>query len=868
MSKEFSFPFPPYPQQLGLMNAIYDCIEKCNIGCFESPTGTGKSLSVICSALKWLTEEESRTVASLEDSMRNSPSIGSNSIDQKDLEDDWLAAMVNTASSSSSDSSKIHYKDTLERYNTLIAKLKLMRTQPSTANSAGANRYTAAESRKLFGKSTSSDEVSDEDKYLLPAYDSDSEKSGKALPTDEDSDEESPYPFPQIYYCSRTHSQISQFVNEIKKTVFKDSRVVTLGSRKNLCVNSEVAKHGASESAISEACLEMQKASGSLRKADNTDKVPVKKVKTVRKSGKCEYHSFNKEEQLSDQFLAKVTDIEEMISAGHKAETCPYYASRKAVKYAQVVCMPYNILLHDDVRQSLNLSLENKVIIVDEAHNLIDSLNQIYSVYLSQHTISVCQQSVLEYFKKFSNRLSSRNIFYINLLLSVLKKLKGYLEKTPNTLSDNVNPNSCEPRKSLAISINDFLFQSGLDNINLFKLQKYVNSSNLLNRIGGYVENNTKRQLAAHHSDTLEYEQESRSHVLAPPPSKSAANTALLRSIASLRSLVSLLKCLTNADYDGKIVIEKATDSKGTSSSSISYLMLNPGVHFKSFIDEARSVVMVGGTMKPFEYFKSMLVSNRNGGNDNISKKFCFFECGHVVPPHHVKPIVITSGPNIEKLELTFSNRFSLASIQEIGRTLISLASVTPGGLVIFFGSYTYMETVVSRLKNTKVIEQLQALKVVFIEDRNRSADSLLDSYSLSIRGSKNGAILFSVIGGKLSEGINFSDDLARLVVVVGMPYPDKRDIGLQEKMKYADSIGDSGSALYDAICMKAVNQSIGRSIRHAKDYASIVLLDSRYSQTKVLSQLPNWIGSQVVVHETVASSLDELKRFFEGHRA
>jgi chromosome transmission fidelity protein 1 len=35
---------------------------------------------------------------------------------------------------------------------------------------------------------------------------------------------------PQIYYCSRTHSQISQFVSEIKKTTFKVIRCVTLGT--------------------------------------------------------------------------------------------------------------------------------------------------------------------------------------------------------------------------------------------------------------------------------------------------------------------------------------------------------------------------------------------------------------------------------------------------------------------------------------------------------------------------------------------------------------------------------------------------------------------------------------------------------------
>ena len=65
--------------------------------------------------------------------------------------------------------------------------------------------------------------------------------------------------FFQIFYCSRTHSQLTQFVREVQKSPFSGStRVVSLGSRKNLCINEDV-KSLKNINRINDRCLELQK---------------------------------------------------------------------------------------------------------------------------------------------------------------------------------------------------------------------------------------------------------------------------------------------------------------------------------------------------------------------------------------------------------------------------------------------------------------------------------------------------------------------------------------------------------------------------------------------------------------------------------
>jgi len=183
----------------------------------------------------------------------------------------------------------------------------------------------------------------------------------------------------QVVFCSRTHSQLSQFVGEVKRTVFAEElRMVTLGGRKQLCVNPVGASlcHGgrsipirryralnpqtspftqavqALQSAVrmNERCLELQKAKPSKKAAKaatgnpNATKgaaskpVPKKAGGSSGDGGGCEYKKkAGAMRKLTDGILAQPMDIEELATQATSRSCCGYYAARAALPAAQLV---------------------------------------------------------------------------------------------------------------------------------------------------------------------------------------------------------------------------------------------------------------------------------------------------------------------------------------------------------------------------------------------------------------------------------------------------------------------------------------------------------------------------------------------------
>ena len=72
-----------------------------------------------------------------------------------------------------------------------------------------------------------------------------------------------------------------------------------------------------------------------------------------------------------------------------------------------------------------------------------------------------------------------------------------------------------------------------------------------------------------------------------------------------------------------------------------------------------------------------------------------------------------------------YESREDNAVIRNYGNLLVEVAAAVPDGIVCFFTSYLYLETVVSSWYDQGIIDQLQRHKLLFIETQDAAETSL-----------------------------------------------------------------------------------------------------------------------------------------------
>lgn len=224
---------------------------------------------------------------------------------------------------------------------------------------------------------------------------------------------------------------------------------------------------------------------------------------------------------------------------------------------------------------------------------------------------------------------------------------------------------------------------------------------------------------------------------------------------------------MQTADLDGWINCAEPKDSRAVWNNTLSFLCLNPAAVFQELKATARSIILTSGTLSPMQSFQSEL-----GTSFPIT-----LEANHVIKQNQCWVTSVSHGPTQIDLNSQYQNANTYGYQDEMGRALKNICEIVPYGVLCFVPSYLLMEKLYNRWRVTGLLKELNRIKVVLCEPRKgNELEKLMGKYYMAIKKASNagkstsqlsGALFLAVYRGKISEGLDFSDNNARAVVAV-----------------------------------------------------------------------------------------------------
>ncbi|ACJ16528.1 ERCC2/XPD/Rad3-related DNA repair helicase [Thermococcus onnurineus NA1] len=243
-----------------------------------------------------------------------------------------------------------------------------------------------------------------------------------------------------------------------------------------------------------------------------------------------------------------------------------------------------------------------------------------------------------------------------------------------------------------------------------------------------------------------------------------------------------------------------------------------------SFVKNVQSAIFMSGTLTPLEAFRDVM------GIENAKlKKF-----PRMVKRENAQVLVA-------KDVSTRGEERSMEVYKRMVDYIVEAVKLIPKNVGVFTASYEVLQGLLSanlevRLEGTG--------KAIFIEKQGATSqenDLLVAKFKAHARG--KGAVLLGVMGGRNSEGQDYSGDEMNGVILVGIPYarPTPR---VQAQIRYFER-KFPGKGRYYGYYLPAhrkLVQAAGRVHRSAEEKGSIIVLDYRLLWKGIKKDLPDWM--------------------------
>lgn len=792
--------------------------------------------------------------------------------------------------------------------------------------------------------------------------------------------------YPVIVYASRTHTQLSQVIAELKSTAYRPKTTI-LGSRDQLCVNPSMSKHKGT--VLNSACSALCASHSCFYRNNLTG-----------------YNGFN---EGSDGSRAPILDIEDLMALGKKDNICGFYYSRIQAPDSDLVLLPYNYLLDPVVRSRVDIDWKNAVIIFDEAHNLERSACEAASVTINSTMLTAiigeCKDVIRHlqasedptgatggagsdtdqpvsapptHTTQGDTKMIKPKLGAVVEILKSLFSLEEVLDNAPVRHQEQFGGD----RSPKALALPGSWLYTTLESVG-FPYQKAIDTIVQLNRMQELLIFQASELLASTGGTGT-----------AAAAAQEPKLIHLIRLLSRAFRGVSKENCMQGSlDYKVFIAEEKPKTSGNGGFNNfqqrmkpvrkLCYWAFSPGIALEELKKVGvGSILLTSGTLSPLGAFQ-------------VDMKVPFgvqLENPHVIDSNQFWVGAVATGVDGKRLNSSYANRDTHEYQDCLGNSIIHIlktgaaggirpggqgpgqqqqtrqsgfgmssgggfvSNVTArkafgdsadmcsghsteltGGVLVFFPSYDVMDRQLSRWRTTGVYEQLERIGgAVIVEPRGTTAGGpaagsgtsgqqqqmdgrgkggyypkkVVSGAGLTSNGSggsstsgmfgsndnsatelqleenqikslvtqldkvlitKKRCIMMAVFQGKVSEGIDFKDARGRVIIVTGIPFAPMTDPWVVLKKQHLDErkasggAGDgalNGSGWYIQSASRAVNQALGRIIRHKKDWGAIFLMDDRFLGDGQISNLSKWIRPAVVKYQTLSLGLQSFRKF------
>ncbi len=162
----------------------------------------------------------------------------------------------------------------------------------------------------------------------------------------------------------------------------------------------------------------------------------------------------------------------------------------------------------------------------------------------------------------------------------------------------------------------------------------------------------------------------------------------------------------------------------------------------------------------------------------------------------------------------------------------VALCNVMDRNTVVFFQSYQLMD----RFIEDGVLRRIR--KKVHLEQRGMPQCDLMSTVESFKASAGEGAVLFAVMGGRISEGVDFPDRELEVAILAGIPYPKPTAKQRALLHYYEIRFGRGWDYTVKAPVTRKLLQAVGRLIRTENDVGVAIIMDRRAVQFS--AQLPS----------------------------